>query len=250
MNELSKKHNKKLLCFVMEDHHIPYNIESNVILFKPDIIRSFKLENERSFPMIRNDFFKNILKNPKLSIGFIGNNNNNREKYLTFLEKSRIETHFIRRNGWWGGSGRSNMHRVHHDYYNNMNDNLFSFCARGGGNYSYRFYEILMMGRIPIFINTECVIPFEEEVDIREIALVIDEKELTEDKEFHCKGSGRNVDLVYDKKLDYIDKIIPLIEDYYNTNKDRLEEIQNNNRKIWKKYYSAVGFVSTILEKY
>lgn len=48
-------------------------------------------------------------------------------------------------------------------------ENLFAcpygLALRGKGNHSVRFYEILAAGRIPAFINTDCVLPFEEEID-------------------------------------------------------------------------------------
>ena len=84
----------------------------------------------------------------------------------------------------------------------NLKRNLFHLCHRGGGNYSYRFYEILMMGRIPIFINTECVLPFEDKIKLEDISILIDEKDLTEDKKFHYKGSSKNFTLKYEKNLD------------------------------------------------
>jgi hypothetical protein len=40
---------------------------------------------------------------------------------------------------------------------------------RGGGNYSVRFYETLCLGRIPIFINTDCLLPFQDEINYKSI---------------------------------------------------------------------------------
>lgn len=249
MVKLAKENNKKLICFVVEDNYIPYNIDENVILYKPDIIRSMKLENERSFPMIRHDFFQgDILKNPELSVGFVGVFFNNRDKYLNYLSNSDIKTDFIERDGWWGGSSRRNLKKVQDDYYDNLKRNLFHLCHRGGGNYSYRFYEILMMGRIPIFINTECVLPFEDKINLEDISILVNEGDLTEDKKFHHTGSCKDLSLKYEKNLDYLDKLVPIIKEYYNNNKDRLEEIQKNNRKIWEEYYSSVGFVKNLLK--
>ena len=61
---------------------------------------------------------------------------------------------------------------------NRANKSLFTFCYRGAGNFSYRFYETLMMGRIPILVNTDCVFPFEDKVDINSLGLVLNEKTL------------------------------------------------------------------------
>ena len=42
----------------------------------------------------------------------------------------------------------------------NLRDNCFNVCMRGAGNFSYRLYETMMMGRIPIIINSDQVFPF------------------------------------------------------------------------------------------
>ena len=47
------------------------------------------------------------------------------------------------------------------DYLLNLINNAFTICIRGAGNFSYRLYETLMMGRIPLIINTNQVFPFE-----------------------------------------------------------------------------------------
>ena len=41
----------------------------------------------------------------------------------------------------------------------------FTICVRGNGNFSVRFYETLASGRIPILIDTDCVLPLENEID-------------------------------------------------------------------------------------
>ena len=98
------------------------------------------------------------------------------------------------------------------------------FCNRGYGNFSYRFYETLMMGRIPLLIDSDCVYPFEEEININDFCLVIDEKDISEDY------------------------LINKIKEYYTNN--NLLEIQKKCRQVWEKYYSSFGFVETIIRKY
>jgi hypothetical protein len=106
-----------------------------------------------------------------------------------------------------------------------MENALFIFCYRGAGNFSYRFYETLMMGRIPILINTDCVFPFDSKVDIRDIACVIDE---------HTLKSPND--------------IIGHITTYYTANQHRILDMQKNNRKVWEQYFSPSGFVNNIYE--
>lgn len=48
------------------------------------------------------------------------------------------------------------------EYLANMRDSDFVLAPKGDGNFSVRFYEALSMGRIPILIDTETVLPFED----------------------------------------------------------------------------------------
>jgi len=50
------------------------------------------------------------------------------------------------------------------EYVANMRDSLFTLAPRGDGNYSLRFYETLSMGRIPILIDTDMALPFEDKI--------------------------------------------------------------------------------------
>ena len=48
------------------------------------------------------------------------------------------------------------------EYIENMRDSDLSLCTRGDANASQRFYETLSAGRIPLFLDTDCVLPLEE----------------------------------------------------------------------------------------
>ena len=56
---------------------------------------------------------------------------------------------------------------------------LRPMCQRGG-NFSYRFYETLSCGRIPVFVDTDCVLPADDLVDWQKICVWVDESELDE----------------------------------------------------------------------
>ena len=52
-----------------------------------------------------------------------------------------------------------------------MNRNIFSFCPRGRGNYSIRFYETLRAGRIPVMVDSDQVFPCEDLIDWDDIII-------------------------------------------------------------------------------
>jgi hypothetical protein len=99
-------------------------------------------------------------------------------------------------------------------YFLNIKNNLFTFCYRGAGNFSERFYETLMMGRIPIVINTNCLFPYDDIIDYNGVGLFIHEYEL-------------------DQNMNLGERITA----YYEQNKHRLLEIQQNNRALYLKYF-------------
>lgn len=45
------------------------------------------------------------------------------------------------------------------EFFGNIQGTDYTVCMRGYGNWSYRFYQTLACGRIPVFVNTECVLP-------------------------------------------------------------------------------------------
>ena len=61
-----------------------------------------------------------------------------------------------------------------------------------------------MMGRIPIFINTDCVLPYWDEIEKHNFGLMINEED------------------IISKKIN----LIETIKKYYNDNKDSLTDIQ------------------------
>lgn len=55
----------------------------------------------------------------------------------------------------------------------------YNIAIRGKGNHSVRFYEILAAGRIPLFVNTACVLPLEAEIDWKAHTLWVEDRDLS-----------------------------------------------------------------------
>lgn len=90
-----------------------------------------------------------------------------RYKILKKLEKNKkIATDFIFRKKYRAGATTQKQREVStFEFFENINRNLYTFCLRGSGNFSVRFYETLLMGRIPVLVNTDCRLPLEEIID-------------------------------------------------------------------------------------
>jgi hypothetical protein len=81
------------------------------------------------------------------------------------------------------------------EFVQNMLDSDYVLCARGFGNFSYRLYEALSCGRIPLLVDTDSVLPFHESAPWRSVLVTIDLKSLRRAGEhllaFHSSVSGQ-----------------------------------------------------------
>jgi hypothetical protein len=165
------------------------------------------------------DMYSHFLDNPELSIGFVGQKNNGREKICQYFSDSGLKTNFILRDSYIFNL-QENQKK---EFEDNMNNNLFTLCYRGRGNFSVRFYETLMRGRIPIQINSSSIFPYEDEIDYSEIGIFIEEEDL------------------------FTTNVEKLVKDYYNSkSKDELLQIQKNNRRIYEEYFHPDIYFSQI----
>jgi hypothetical protein len=54
-------------------------------------------------------------------------------------------------------------------YADNLLQHPYALCVSGHGNYSFRLYETMAAGRIPLFVNTDCVLPLQELIDYKNL---------------------------------------------------------------------------------
>lgn len=221
--ELSKKFNKKLIIYCGGDRPpiiLPnYN---NVIVLNTSVIKSTKPSNERVVGVCVEDKFINFILEPDLTIGFVGQKGCGREKYLNYLEnQTEFKTNFILRESY--------IHKLKSKYIeefdDNINNNLFTFCYRGAGNFSVRFYETLMHGRIPIVIKTDNIFPYEDLIDYNKVGIFVEENELGENN-----------------------TLKDIILKYYNEKtKEELIKIQKYNRNVYLTYFHCDIYWEQIL---
>lgn len=77
-----------------------------------------------------------------------------------------VETRFVVRKRYRGGATSAEARdKTTREFYQNIAETDYTLCVRGGGNFSKRFYETLAMGRIPMLLDTDCLLPFEPELD-------------------------------------------------------------------------------------
>jgi hypothetical protein len=86
----------------------------------------------------------------------------------------RVETSFIVRDAYFGGNVDLKG-RVRTEYIQNILDSDYVLCVRGNGNFSFRFFETMSLGRTPVLIDTDCVLPFDFVHDYKSFCVIIPE---------------------------------------------------------------------------
>ena len=206
--QLVKDKSKKIIFLGqgdVEEGYIPETLGYN---FKNNLFKSKKFSNEFSMTSLapertpRENF---TYHSGQPSIGFCGATDRfNRDYYLNQLAKSDIKTDFIVKNGpKWGTQSYNDcinetvtidiQKKAQREFYKNISNNLFTLCVRGWGNYSYRFCQTICLGRIPVLINTDCCLPFEEIFDYKSNIVVVEHNEdiVLKIKEFLQQNSNQ-----------------------------------------------------------
>ena len=215
----AKFYNKKIITLYNDDNP-PYLYLNNDegYIFTTTINSNQRKLNEFPFPAFTGDFFNvNNEINLNKSIGFCGAITHNiRYEILSILNNSnKIKTNFIIRKSFWADAEMT-KDEARIDYLLNLINNAFTICIRGAGNFSYRLYETLMMGRIPLIINTNQVFPFENIINYDTFSFRI--------------NYGENIEKsIYD-----------IIE---NISDNTIISMQKKSREIWLEYMSPLGWI-------
>ncbi|WP_319421887.1 exostosin domain-containing protein [Pleurocapsa sp. FMAR1] len=114
------------------------------------------------------------------------------------------------------------------EYFQNMIDSDYVVCCSGYENYSIRLYETLSCGRIPVFINTDCVLPYDFAIDWKKYCVWVDQSELSS---------------IAEKIVDF----------HNNLSAEEFVNLQHRCRELWEQLISPEGFFSNLyrhLEQY
>ncbi len=115
----------------------------------------------------KKSFYSWVLKTLKPDEGDIGRSlrltaikNLSRSKNME-TEFYTFETFFVGQNSLTPEE-RLNRRKL---FIENMLSSEYALVVRGTGNYSYRHYEAMSLGRVPLFINTDCLLPLPDLID-------------------------------------------------------------------------------------
>lgn len=141
-----------------------------------------------------------------------------RSKILKQIKESWLKFHFIERSKLltpWEDNKK--------DYVDTMKNCTFPLATRWDGNYSYRLYEIMSLWKIPLFIDTQCRLPFDDEIDYKNMFVWVPFKDTKNVKKY--------------------------INNYLSKNKNNLEEIQKKIRSTYENYFTITSYYTKIIKQ-
>lgn len=248
----AKLNGKRLVIFFNSDNSERISVDNSIIL-RTSFFKSKQSPNEFAFPGWSIDFMKSfkgnnftLSKSPKAKVsycGYVDHLGENKSDLITrvrsllspikkedegygrylrgkivrqLLSDKKIETDFVIRNGFWA-QGIEDKLKARDEYIQNMFNSPYGIVTRGAGNFSYRLYEVMSCGRIPVFINTDCVLPYETLINWKKQMVWVEETE--------------------------IDKISEIVSKFHESvSETDFVLLQKQNRKIYEEYLSPVGF--------
>ncbi|MDB4992170.1 MAG: hypothetical protein JWL75_415 [Parcubacteria group bacterium] len=210
----SKRTQKKLLVFTNQDDPNPTALPSNCLIFRASAYRSTVGSNEIVIPAQIEDIgnssgYDPLAKGARPAVGFVGMaalpTARDRIRYVlkNYVLRSGIEREglYFRRKALKALSRSSDVQliailrsrfsgnrktiegspeKARSLYIENIKTTLFTLAPRGAGNYSLRFYETLSLGRIPILIDTDMKLPFEDRISYDDFIIRIPWKEINQ----------------------------------------------------------------------
>lgn len=142
----------------------------------------------------------------------------------SLIKHEKIETDFIINTQFWAGMldkgdepNLDLMKQARSKYLNNMINSDYTLCIRGAGNFSFRLYETLSCGRIPIILDTDLVLPYDFCVDWRQHGVWV--------------------------PIDQLDQIGDIVAKFHDSlSEDAFQALQIRNRAFWEEWLSPHGF--------
>lgn len=109
------------------------------------------------------------------------------------------------------------------DFYQFINvtsRSIFSLCPRGYGRSSFRLYEVMQLGSIPVFVYDDKWVPFQNEIDWNEFSV-----------------------LIHSNDIYKIDDILSSYTD------ERINQMQSSLYKYWEENFTMESIFNKIINK-
>jgi hypothetical protein len=160
----------------------------------------------------------------------VGNYGNQvrRAAMLRLLRSKTLRTAFTVKDQFFGGAQmRSGIDptkaaAARREFVASVVGSDYVLCVRGAGNYSFRFFETLCLGRIPVVVDTDSVFPLEHRIDPRSFSVWVPRSELH--------------------------RIDQLVVGHFESIRGRFAEELARLRALWLDWYSPSGFFAAFAQ--
>jgi hypothetical protein len=140
-------------------------------------------------------------------------------------ENSEINTNYLMRSKYRAGyrpkTKKDPFHPTRVEFIQNILNSDYTVCMRGGGNFSVRLYETLSLGRIPIFIDSDSPLPFEEFTNYKDYFIYIKEDEMNN---------------ISDKILSF----------HRSLSSNEFKDYQKKCYDLWVSHFSQIGYLQNL----
>ncbi len=211
----SQKKGKTIISFFNDDYSGSLYEDRNITIFRTSIEKNTPKEH-KIMPAFCEVYDFEPLKKEDMSISFCGaiTHDVRRISIKKIKENNNIHSDFIIRKGFW--APEKTKEEARREFVQNVRDSVFVLCCRGAGNFSYRFYETLALGRIPVVTYMEKTkFPLADTLNLEEHCIFID---------------IRDIDNIEKKLSDFL------------LHKN-VKDVCVSNKKLYDEYFSPYGFI-------
>ena len=225
MADLAARHGRPLVVFYNSDFEEPIPVD-NALIFRTSITAANARPNEQAWPAWTCDVLRTFgpghveprTKTSRPTVGYCGyidyRNVVERvqrtlrgqiapwsklrgEAVRTLQASPDINTRFVLRRRFGGHAGA--MQRE--EYGRNMLACDYALVARGRGNFSFRLYEAMSAGAIPVFIDSDCRLPLDDVIAYRQFFVWVPASDVSSIADYVARfHAAHDADSLYDHR--------------------------------------------------
>jgi hypothetical protein len=241
MAELARRHERPLLVFFCSDssENVPV---TDAVVYRTSMDRSTRKPHEHAWPIWTCDILRSYgggtlarrRWTARPSVGYCGyidyrNPFERAQRRLrgqisasmtlrgdavrALLASPAVEPRVILRRRFGGAA----TPRAREEFARNLLSSDYALVSRGNGNFSFRLYEAMSAGTIPVFLDTDCCLPFDDAIPYRDLFVWVPATEASRVAEF-------------------------VHEHHFRLDDHSFNERRRSIREVYDRYLSPLGF--------
>ena len=143
---------------------------NNTIVFSCSGMFNTPKNNNLSYiniPLLTEKQTPNFISRKKNKVGYLGRNTHKIREELLKIYQHLDGYELI---NYFGTSASKKDNKI---FRKLTSQSIFTLCPRGYGPTSFRLYESINLGSIPIYISDDFILPFQDKIDWEKLALLI-----------------------------------------------------------------------------